>query len=118
LRNLAKSVDVLNFDFSKREGAMHLSLGRRACRLLPKRFPVGTTYVVEGRGGENGNLRVFSRYLVLPGGQRINLAADFAGPAASPGRRSRSHGAKQRPARLKKKLWQVPEPPVGMAVDG
>jgi len=32
---------------------MHLSLSRKANR-LPKRFPVGTTYVVEGRGGEDG----------------------------------------------------------------
>jgi hypothetical protein len=56
---------------------MHLSLSRNMSR-LPKRFPVGTTYVVEGRGGEDGNLRVFSRYVVLPDGQRINLGADTA----------------------------------------
>jgi len=43
---------------------------------LPKIFPVGATYVVEGRGGETGDLRVFSRYVVLPDGQRINLPAD------------------------------------------
>ncbi len=55
---------------------MHLSLSRKASR-LPKRFPVGTTYVVEGHGGENGNLCVFSRYVVLPSGQRINLGADL-----------------------------------------
>jgi hypothetical protein len=54
---------------------MHLSLGRNVNR-LPKQFPVGTTYVVEGRGGEDGNLRVFSRYVVLPDGQRIDLGAD------------------------------------------
>ena len=49
---------------------------------LPKRFPVGTIYVVEGRGGEHGNLRVSSRYLVLPGGRRIDVPADL-GRAAS-----------------------------------
>jgi len=54
---------------------MHLSLGRDVSK-LPKQFPVGTTYVVEGRGGADGNLRVFSRYVVLPNGQRINLGAD------------------------------------------
>jgi hypothetical protein len=43
---------------------------------LPKRFPVGTTYVVEGQGGEHGQLLVSSRYVVLPGGQRIEIAAD------------------------------------------
>jgi hypothetical protein len=57
---------------------MHLSASDNPSR-LPKRFPVGTTYVVEGRGGEHGDLRVFSRYVVLPGGQRINLGDDLAG---------------------------------------
>ena len=78
---------------------------------LPKRFPVGTTYVVEGHGGENGQLRVYSRYVVLPGGERINLAADLAG-AVSQYRRSRGQRrpakrcaqttGKQRSARTKK----------------
>ena len=45
---------------------------------LPKRFPVGARYVVEGRGGEDGDLRVFSRYIVLPGGQRINVPSDLS----------------------------------------
>jgi hypothetical protein len=40
---------------------------------LPRRFPVGATYVVEGYGGEDGDLRVISRYVVLPGGCRINV---------------------------------------------
>jgi hypothetical protein len=86
---------------------MHLSLSRNVSR-LPKRFPVGTTYVVEGRGGEDGNLRVFSRYVVLPDGQRINLGDDLSGPVASRARRTRSrqaaaqNGGKRRSARLKK----------------
>ena len=45
---------------------------------LPTRFPVGAKYVVEGRGGEDGQLRVFSRYVVLPSGRRIKLPADFS----------------------------------------
>ncbi len=72
---------------------MHLSASRKSSR-LPKRFPVGTTYVVEGRPGENGQLLVFSRFVVLPGGQRINVAADI-GALASPrssGRRRKSRG--------------------------
>lgn len=77
---------------------------------LPKRFPVGTTYVVEGRGGENGHLRVFSRYVVLPGGQRINLTGDFGGPASPRGRAGRRNRkeikgqerAETRPGRAKK----------------
>lgn len=70
---------------------MQLSAGHKPNR-LPKRFPVGTTYVVEGSGGEHGELRVFSRYVVLPGGQRINLADDFGGNFAGPASpRGRSH---------------------------
>ena len=68
------------FDFRKRESVMHLSISRTANR-LPKRFPIGTTYIVEGQGGESGHLRVFSRYVLLPGGRRINLADDSGGPA-------------------------------------
>jgi len=70
--------------------AMNLGAKDQPSR-LPTRFPVGTTYVVEGRGGENGQLLVFSRYVVLPGGQRINVAADFGGPA-SPRARGRLRG--------------------------
>ena len=87
---------------------MHLSLSGKASR-LPKQFPVGTTYVVEGRGGEDGNLRVFSRYVMLPNGQRINLAADLGSPASSRARRARAssanstqNGGKRRTARPKK----------------
>jgi hypothetical protein len=50
--------------------------------VLPKRFPVGARYVIEGRGGKDGRLRVFSRYVVLPGGQRINVPSD---PGSLPG---------------------------------
>jgi hypothetical protein len=42
---------------------------------LPRRFPVGATYVVEGVGGAEGHLRVIARYVVLPGGRRINIPA-------------------------------------------
>jgi hypothetical protein len=72
--------------------------------VLPKRFPVGARYVIEGRGGEDGRLRVFSRYVVLPGGQRINVPSDLGQfPSAripsvrtprSKRRRSRSRGAR------------------------
>jgi hypothetical protein len=36
--------------------------------------------VVEGYGGEEGNFRVIARYVVLPGGQRINVPADLCSP--------------------------------------
>ncbi len=105
---------------------MHLSASRKPNR-LPKRFPVGTTYVVEGCGGEDGQLRVFSRYVVLPGGQRINLADDFSGPAsprAPPGApaaaakaRNPKPAAKRRAAGPKK-LWLGPERRASAAVNG
>jgi hypothetical protein len=47
---------------------------------LPRRFPVGAKYVVEGYGGEQGNFRVIARYVVLPGGRRINVPADLTSP--------------------------------------
>jgi hypothetical protein len=104
---------------------MHLPASRDSSH-LPKHFPVGTTYVVEGRGGEDGHLRVFSRYVVLPGGQRINLAADFGGPASSRTRsRARATAAKTRPKAAKtaappgpKKLWLPLERAADTAVDG
>lgn len=69
---------------------MPLSLRHKLSR-LPKRFPVGTTFVVEGRaiaadGKNNENLRVFSRFVVLPGGRRI----DLGGEAMAPTRRRRA----------------------------
>jgi hypothetical protein len=57
---------------------------------LPHRFPVGAKYVVEGYGGEQGPLRVIARYVLLPGGRRINVPADpalAAAPRALPFRR-------------------------------
>lgn len=72
---------------------------------LPKRFPVGTTYVVEGRlveghrgkeGSKESKLRVYSRYVVLPDGERINLGGDFSGPATPRSRGpARSHNQRQ-----------------------
>jgi len=82
---------------------MHLSASHKPNR-LPKRFPVGTTYVVEGRSGKEGQLRVFSRYVLLPGGRRINIADDFngnfAGPAL-PRAHRRARGVHKAPIREK-----------------
>jgi hypothetical protein len=41
---------------------------------LPKSFPVGAVYVVEGKGGDQGRLNVSARYVVMPGGNRIDIA--------------------------------------------
>jgi hypothetical protein len=96
------------------EIATPLSASRKQQSRLPKRFPVGTTYVVEGRGGEDGHLRVFSRYVVLPNGERINLEADFAGPAMPRARRSPNRSqnrtpndGKRRPGGSKKNLAEA-----------
>jgi hypothetical protein len=71
------SVRILEIPNAYHEGAMRLPIDRQSTP-LPKRFPVGARYVVEGRGGEDGHLRVFSRYIVLPGGQRINVPSDLS----------------------------------------
>jgi len=60
---------------------MGLPIDRLSSR-LPRRFPVGAKYVVEGYGGEEGKLRVIARYVVLPGGQRINVSAVFSQPVS------------------------------------
>jgi len=62
---------------------MPLSMRHKLNR-LPKRFPVGTTFVIEGRaiapeGKNNEHLQVFSRFVVLPGGRRIDLGGDVSG---------------------------------------
>jgi hypothetical protein len=50
---------------------------------LPSRFPVGTRYVVEGRGGGQGRFRIRLRYLEFPDGRHVELPIDLAyrGPA-------------------------------------
>jgi len=50
---------------------------------LPNRFPVGTRYVIEGRGGQ-----ISLRYLEFPDGRKVDLLADLAA-RSSPRARSR-----------------------------
>ena len=66
---------------------------------LPERLPVGATYVVEGFGGEEGNFRVIARYIVLPGGHRINVPADLSSPPAPRAAAFRRRGASAVPPR-------------------
>jgi hypothetical protein len=66
---------------------------------LPQRFPVGAKYVVEGFGGDDGDLRVIARYVLLPGGRRINVPADFSLPAPRALAFRRSPNTKQSPAK-------------------
>ena len=46
----------------------------RTSARLPKRFPAGTTYVVEARGSVQG-MTLMHRYVQFPDGRRIDLAA-------------------------------------------
>ncbi len=62
---------------------------------LPRRFPVGPRYVVEGVPAAQGQLRVISRLLVLPNGQQFDLTHDGREPAR-PGRTRRA-GGRRRP---------------------
>ncbi len=91
----------------------------RLPRRLPRRFPVGATYVIEGYRAQEGDLRVIARYVVLPGGRRINVTADLSRSTASPRARAfRRTGnpeqsqAKSRSARGGKKNRRPPRNPV------
>jgi hypothetical protein len=53
---------------------MRAATERRSNR-LPKSFPVGAVYVVEGTGGDHGRLSVSARYVIMPGGTRIDITA-------------------------------------------
>jgi hypothetical protein len=59
---------------------------------LPTHFPVGTRYVVEGRGG-----RIRLHYLEFPDGRHVDLPADLGerprAAAAPATRRRRSRGS-------------------------
>lgn len=68
------------------EGIMRVATEPRRAR-LPKAFPVGAVYVVEGKGGEHGRLHVSARYVVMPGGKRIDVAASRREPAPVAARR-------------------------------
>ena len=53
---------------------------------IPKRVPVGTKYVIEGKRQGEGQVHVFSRYLVFPDGRHFELPSDVP-PLAVPRRR-------------------------------
>jgi hypothetical protein len=62
---------------------MRSSTVRSAAARLPSRFPVGTRFVIEGRGG-----RIQSRYLEFPDGRQIVLPAEARSRAGSRRRRA------------------------------
>ena len=56
---------------------------------LPTRFPVGTRYIVEGEPGTGGELRIVSRYVVMPSGVRYDLMTPDRVRSAAPPRKGR-----------------------------
>jgi hypothetical protein len=42
-------------------------------RRLPTHFPIGTHYILEGEPASNGEVRITSRYVLMPDGVRYNL---------------------------------------------
>jgi hypothetical protein len=81
-----------------------MSLPRGRQYRLPKHFPAGTVYVVEGCGGQHGRLEVSSRYVVMPSGQRLEIPMEFGNPVpmrSRHGRRLRRHGKSRPVARSK-----------------
>jgi hypothetical protein len=67
-----------------------------AVQRLPSRFPVGTRFVIEGRGG-----RIKSRYVEFPDGRHVDLPIDRPAGTASRGRRAAA-GASRRGRNFKK----------------
>ena len=55
--------------------------------VLPREFPEGTRFVVEGRPGSDGKTRIVSRYLVFPDGRRVDLPVRPATPLRGTRRR-------------------------------
>jgi predicted component of type VI protein secretion system len=56
---------------------------------IPKRVPIGTKYVIEGKRRSEGQVHIFSRYLVFPDGRCFDLPSDVP-PLAIPRQRSAS----------------------------
>ena len=40
---------------------------------LPRRFPVGTRYIVEGKPDKKGKFRITLRCLIFPNGRQVHL---------------------------------------------
>jgi hypothetical protein len=69
---------------------------------LPRRFPVGTKFVIEGRRGEKGKVQVVSRFLEFPDGTFFPLPARHVPAQLKPKAPiSRRQRARPRPAAAK-----------------
>jgi hypothetical protein len=79
------------------EAAMDF-LEHRRLQQLPKSFPVGAVYVVEGRGGYCRQFRVSTRRLIMPDGCWIDLPVNPERAMAAPSRLRRQSSRKIRVA--------------------
>jgi hypothetical protein len=61
---------------------------------IPRRVPVGTKYVIEGKAQGAGEVHVYARYLVFPDGRQFELPSDKP-PAAPPRRRGSARSQKR-----------------------
>ncbi len=65
---------------------------------LPGHLPDGTRYVIEGRRGKNGRLKIVSRQVILPTGEQFDVAPPVTPPSvpaktAAPAKKSVSKSA-------------------------
>jgi hypothetical protein len=59
-------------------GSSHLAEGFMRGNRLPKRVPVGTKYVIEGKSlGGKEEMQISARYLVFPDGRCFDLPSDL-----------------------------------------
>jgi hypothetical protein len=74
---------------------------------LPRHFPVGTRYVVEGVPGDDGQLKITSRVVVLPNGTELALPLSPRSLAARMARRATTRSPRQRKKCTTRKTTQV-----------
>jgi hypothetical protein len=70
---------------------------RQGLDRLPRRFPVGTKFVIEGKRGGQGQVQVVSRYLEFPDGTLFPLPVcptTRKTPPAGRRGRGRSHASR------------------------
>ena len=63
---------------------------------IPKRVPVGTKYVIEGKSQGAGQVHIFSRILVFPDGRCFELPSDAPPAATQRRRRQASQGGRRK----------------------